>query len=120
MKKLLASENVFIGQVLYGYKPTDYTFTSRGLTHPVSIFMADKFERKMSRVAFVQDALLNVSNTAFRQRKSGELYGNYRTYCLYSWVDRVKGACLERNEYIKSAVSHGGKTKRRYKRKTRR
>jgi len=85
MKILLNHNRVYLGQPLYGYKDTDFTFTSRGLLHPVSLFNCEKFTEKGKSDVFVNDVFEKVSGTAFEHTDKG-LVENYRTECLDSWT----------------------------------
>jgi hypothetical protein len=89
MRKLLQHDRVYLGQPLYGYKNTDFTFTSRGLLHPVSLFICNNFTGLGSSKDFVENVFQKVSGTAFEFTDRG-LLENYRTECLKSWISAFK------------------------------
>ena len=91
MKILLEHDRVYLGQPLYGYKNTDFTFTSRGLLHPVSLFNCKEFRTPRSSNDFVEEVFQKVSGTAFEFTSRG-LLENYRTECLRSWVSPESAA----------------------------
>jgi hypothetical protein len=117
MKDLLLYDKVFLGQTLYGCKDTDFTFTARGLLHPVSMFNLNEFTNKdKNRSVFVQNVFSKVSGTAFELTERG-LIENYRTENLKLWAKLPSNKSTNANQ----SKLGGGRTKKRRtkRRKTR-
>ena len=110
------NDRVYLGQPLYGYNDTDFTFTSRGLLHPVSLFDCVKFRKTGSSIDFVEDVLQNVSGTAFEYIGS-DLLENYRTKCLQSWLSPQE---LAVQNATAPTIGGGRKSKKKRSRRTKR